>query len=69
MKTVTIKISVPEAIKLIAVCNQTIESEKDILESLKTLNHEPHVRQMIDNSITFITAIKKKIKAALAERG
>lgn len=68
MKEITLKLTTVEATKLIAVCNLAIESDRDCLESLKTSNHEPHVRQMVDNSMTFTIAIKNKIKSAIAER-
>lgn len=68
MKEINLKLTTVEATKLIAVCNAVIESERDCLESLKMSNCEPHVRQMTDNSITFIQAIKAKIKSAMAER-
>lgn len=68
MKKMNLELTTAEATKLIAVCNLAIESEQDCLESLKTSNCEPHVRQMTENSIAFIQAIKRKIKSTIAER-
>ena len=68
MKKVNLKLTTIEATKLIAICNLSIENDRDCLDSLKMTNHEPHVRQMVDNSMTFTIAIKNKIRAAIAER-
>lgn len=64
MKKVILELDVPEAIKLVAVCNAAISTEEE------ALNYQcsPKVREMTKTSIEVIKMLKAKIKSAIKER-
>ena len=64
MKTMTIELTTPEAIKLMAVCSATIEREEELLK-VSSVNSSSHYREMLRNSIECIKELKSKIRNAV----
>ena len=64
MKKVILELDMPEAIKLIAVCNAAISTEEEALSYQCSCK----VREMTKISIEVIKMLKAKIKTAIAER-
>ena len=64
MKKVILELDVPEAMKLVAVCNSAIATEEEALNYQCSCK----VREMTKSSIEVITMLKAKIKSAIAER-
>lgn len=64
MKKVIIELDVPEAIKLVAICNSAISTEEDSLKYQSSYT----VKEMTRTSIACIKMLKAKIKSAIEER-
>lgn len=64
MKKVILELDVPEAMKLVSVCNSVISAEEEALNYQCSYK----VREMTKNSIEVIKMLKAKIKTAIAER-
>ena len=67
MKKVTLELNLPEAMKLVAVCNAAIAVEEAALASME-LGEPDKIRLMSEASLDVIKMLKAKIKTAIAER-
>ena len=67
MKKVTLELNLPEAMKLVAVCNAAIAVEEAALAS-REIGESYKVKLMSEASIDVIKMLKAKIKTAIAER-
>ena len=64
MKKVILELDLPEAMKLVSVCNDAIMNTEEILDSL----YSSYAKEMGKNSIKCIRTIRTKIKSAITER-
>lgn len=68
MKTVTITLTLPEAIKLMAACNAAIELDEASMDNINLMHPNYTKRkEMTENSINMFTHLKKKISEACAK--
>lgn len=64
MKKVILELDIPEAMKLVAICNAAILTDEEALNYQCSYK----VREMTEKSIEVIKILKAKIKSAIAER-
>ena len=68
MKIVTVTLTLPEAIKLMAACNAAIEMDKASMDGIDLMwpNYSKR-KKMTENSINMFTHLKNKISEACAK--
>ena len=68
MKTVTIALTLPEAIKLMVACNVAIEQEEDYMSEINLMHpNYTERKEMTERSIKMFKHLKDKISEACAK--